>query len=226
MRGYLTCNGKPLRQLVISVMTSRAFTDDVLVIATHNAGKLSEISDFFASYPFLVVSAGDLGLSEPDETETSFTGNALLKARAAATESGKAALADDSGLCVDALDGAPGIYSARWAGPDKDFKVAMVAIENALNTSRKSNKSAQFVCALALVWPDGYEIVVEGQVSGQLVFPPRGTLGFGYDPIFQPHGHDISFGQMDPAVKHAMSHRADAFRQLISCCFAKHHDQI
>ena len=206
-------------------MTNRIFTDDVLVIATHNAGKLSEISTFFDSYPFQVLSAGDLGLAEPDETETSFTGNALLKARAAANASGKAALADDSGLCVEALDGAPGIYSARWAGPDKDFTVAMVAVENALNAAGKPSQLAQFVCALALVWPDGYEVVVEGQVSGQLVFPPRGTLGFGYDPIFQPHGHGVSFGQMEPAVKHAMSHRADAFRQLINRCFAQHHDQ-
>jgi len=206
-------------------MTDRAFSDDVLVIATHNAGKLREISALFADYPFHVVAAGDLGLAEPDETETSFTGNALLKARAAATASGKAALADDSGLCVAALDGAPGIYSARWAGPDKDFTVAMMAVENALKAAGKPDRAARFVCALALVWPDGYEIVVEGQVTGQLVFPPRGTLGFGYDPIFQPDGHDISFGQMDPAAKHAMSHRADAFRQLISRCFAPHHGQ-
>jgi len=134
-------------------------------------------------------------------------------------------LADDSGLCVAALDGAPGIYSARWAGPDKDFTVAMMAVENALNAAGKPDRAARFVCALALVWPDGYEIVVEGQVTGQLVFPPRGTHGFGYDPIFQPDGHDISFGQMDPAAKHAMSHRADAFRQLISRCFAPHHGQ-
>ena len=206
------------------MITGRNFTDDVLVIATHNAGKLSEISTLFAIYPFHVVSAGDLGLAEPAETETSFTGNALLKARAAATASGKAALADDSGLCVEALDGAPGIYSARWAGPNKDFGLAMVAVENALKAAGEPNRLARFICALALVWPDGYEIVVEGQVSGQLVFPPRGTLGFGYDPIFQPHGSDITFGQMDPAAKHAMSHRADAFRQLISRCFALHHD--
>ena len=207
------------------MITSRTFTDDVLVIATHNAGKLREISNLFAVYPFHVVSAGDLGLAEPDETENSFTGNALLKARAAATASGKAALADDSGLCVAALDGAPGIYSARWAGPDKNFGLAMVAVENALKAVGKPDRSAQFICALALVWPDGYEIVVEGQVSGTLVFPPRGVLGFGYDPIFQPHGSDISFGQMDPVAKHAMSHRANAFRQLISRCFALHHGQ-
>lgn len=206
-------------------MADRAFTDDVLVIATHNAGKLREISALFADYPFHVVSASDLGLAEPDETETSFTGNALLKARAAATASGTAALADDSGLCVAALDGAPGIYSARWAGPNRDFSVAMMAVENALNTAGNPDRSAQFVCALALVWPDGYEIVVEGQVTGQLVFPARGTHGFGYDPIFQPDDHNISFGQMDPAAKHAMSHRADAFRQLISRCFAPHHGQ-
>ena len=207
------------------MITSRTFNDDVLVIATHNAGKLSEISTLFKGHPFHIVSAGDLGLAEPAETETSFTGNALLKARAAATASGTAALADDSGLCVEALDGAPGIYSARRAGPDKDFGLAMAAVENALRATGETNRSARFICALALVWPDGYEVVVEGQVSGQLVFPPRGNLGFGYDPIFQPDGSDISFGQMDPAAKHAMSHRADAFRQLISRCFALHHGQ-
>ena len=204
-------------------MTDRMFTEDVLVIATHNAGKLHEIRALFADYPFSVVGAGDLGLAEPDETEPSFCGNALLKARAAATASGKAALADDSGLCVDALDGAPSIYSARWAGPSRDFSLAMSAVETALTQTGSSDYGARFVCALALAWPDGTHVVVEGQVTGTLVFPPRGDHGFGYDPIFQPDGHDISFAEMEPAVKHAMSHRADAFRQLIARCFANPH---
>ena len=204
-------------------MTDRKFAEDVLVIATHNAGKLREIGALFADYPFSVLGAGDLGLAEPDETEASFRGNALLKARAAASASGKAALADDSGLCVNALDGAPGIYSARWAGPNRDFGLAMAAVETALMQSESTDRGARFVCALALAWPDGSEVVVEGQVTGTLVFPPRGNRGFGYDPIFQPDGHDMSFAEMDPHAKHAMSHRADAFRQLIARCFAYPH---
>jgi len=204
-------------------MTDRKFAEDVLVIATHNAGKLREIGALFADYPLSVLGAGDLGLAEPDETEASFRGNALLKARAAASASGKAALADDSGLCVNALDGAPGIYSARWAGPNRDFGLAMAAVETALMRSESTDRGARFVCALALAWPDGSEVVVEGQVTGTLVFPPRGNRGFGYDPIFQPDGHDMSFAEMDPHAKHAMSHRADAFRQLIARCFAYPH---
>ena len=205
------------------MINSRTFTDDVLVIATHNAGKLSEISTLFAAYPFHVISAGDLGLAEPAETETSFTGNALLKARAAATASGTAALADDSGLCVEALDGAPGIYSARWAAPDCDFDKAMQRVFDELTRANADDMSAYFICSLALVWPDGDEVCVEGRASGQITWPPRGKLGFGYDAIFQPTGHSQSFGEMDPAAKHAISHRADAFAQLIAKVFTAHH---
>ena len=203
-------------------MTRRDFSEDTLVIATHNPGKLREISDLFSGYPFTVLSAGHLGLAEPEETEKTFTGNALLKARSAAIASGKPTLADDSGLCVTALDGAPGIYSARWAGPEKDFTLAMAAVETALRQTGTKDHSAWFSCALALVWPDGVEVVVEGRVSGTLVFPARGARGFGYDPIFQPEGHHITFGEMDPDTKHGMSHRADAFRQLIAQCFPRH----
>ena len=202
-------------------MTNRQFTEDTLVIATHNAGKMREIGALFAGFGIHILSAADLALAEPDETENSFTGNAILKAREAAMASGKSALADDSGLAVTALDGAPGVYSARWAGPDRDFNRAMDAVETALAKTGSTNHSAEFICALAIVWPDGYVVCVEGRVKGQLVFPARGTMGFGYDPIFRPNGHKISFGEMSPDAKHAISHRADAFAQLLSRCFGK-----
>jgi len=202
-------------------MTDRLFTEDTLVIATHNAGKMREIKALFSGFGINILSASELGLDEPDETDTSFIGNALLKARAAAMSAGQPALADDSGLCVTALDGAPGIYSARWAGPKRDFSLAMTAVETALAKTGNGDSSAEFVCALALVWPDGDEVCVEGRVKGQITFPPRGKHGFGYDPIFQPDGYQISFGEMDPDAKHAISHRADAFAQLLARCFGK-----
>ena len=202
-------------------MTDRQFTEDSLVIATHNAGKMREISALFARFDIDILSATDLGLAEPDETETSFTGNAILKAHAAAMASGKPALADDSGLAVAALDGAPGVYSARWAGRDRDFTLAMDAVKTALEKTGSTDHSAKFICALAIGWPDGDMVCVEGKVRGQLMFPARGTRGFGYDPIFQPDGHKISFGEMNPDAKHAISHRADAFAQLLARCFGK-----
>ena len=202
-------------------MADRQFTEDTLVIATHNAGKMREIGALFAGFDIHILSAADLGFAEPDETETSFTGNAILKAREAAMASGKPALADDSGLAVTALEGAPGIYSARWAGPDRDFSLAMKAVETALAKTSCADHSAEFICALAIVWPDGDVVCVEGRIKGQVTFPARGTMGFGYDPIFQPDGHKISFGEMNPDAKHAISHRADAFAQLLSRCFGK-----
>ena len=202
-------------------MADRQFTEDTLVIATHNAGKMREIGALFAGFDIHILSAADLGLAEPDETETSFTGNAILKAREAAMASGKPALADDSGLAVTVLEGAPGIYSARWAGPDRDFSLAMKAVETALAKTNCADHSAEFICALAIVWPDGDVVCVEGRIKGQITFPARGTKGFGYDPIFQPDGHKISFGEMNPDAKHAISHRADAFAQLLSRCFGK-----
>ena len=202
---------------------SRQFVEDQLVIATHNEGKLREIRTLFEGSKFCVISAGSLGLAEPEETETTFRGNALLKARAAASAAKLPALADDSGLVVVALDGAPGIYSARWAAPDGDFDKAMQRVHEELTQSNAIDMSAFFVCALALVWPDGYEVCLEGQVAGQIVWPPRGKFGFGYDAIFQPCGHSQSFGEMDPADKHAISHRADAFAQLIAQVFPAHH---
>lgn len=184
-----------------------------LVVATHNPGKVVEIAAILENR-FELVTAGSLGLGEPDETETTFVGNALLKARAAADASGLVALADDSGLSVKALDGAPGIFSARWAGPTKDFGLAMKKVEERLEEVGAEDVSAWFTSALAVAWPDGPVVVVEGRVDGTLVFPPRGANGFGYDPIFLPDGHTETFGEMDPAAKDAMSHRARAFAKL------------
>jgi XTP/dITP diphosphohydrolase len=184
-----------------------------LVVATHNPGKARELAEILENR-FELVSAGDLGLSEPDETETTFAGNALLKARAAAEASGLVALADDSGLSVAALEGSPGIYSARWAGPTKDFAMAMTKVEARLEEAHARDFAAWFTSALAVAWPGGPAVVVEGRVDGMLVFPPRGDRGFGYDPIFVPEGQDQTFGEMDPAAKDAMSHRARAFAKL------------
>ncbi len=184
-----------------------------LVVATHNPGKARELAEILENR-FELVTAGALGLAEPDETETTFEGNALLKARAAAKASGLIALADDSGLSVAALEGAPGIYSARWAGPDKDFALAMRKVEERLAAAGARDFSAWFTCALAVAWPDGPAVVVEGRVDGVLTFPPRGDRGFGYDPIFMPVGFDQTFGEVDPAAKDLLSHRTRAFEKL------------
>ncbi|MET1028679.1 MAG: RdgB/HAM1 family non-canonical purine NTP pyrophosphatase [Dongiaceae bacterium] len=197
---------------------ARRFEGGRLVIASHNPGKVREIHDLLAPYGADVVSAGTLGLPEPEETEDSFIGNAELKALAAAKASGLPALADDSGLAVTALDGAPGIYSARWAGPAKDFDLAMAKVIELLKPS--PDKSAQFVCALTLAWPDGHCDSFQGRVEGKIIDQKRGTQGFGYDPIFLPAGGKLTFGEMDAEAKHAISHRARAFRQLVAACFA------
>lgn len=189
-----------------------------LVAATHNPGKARELAELLDGR-FDLVAAGALGLAEPEETETSFAGNALLKARCAADASGLVALADDSGLSVRALDGAPGIYSARWAGPDKDFAAAMAKVEARLEAADGDDRAAWFTCALAVAWPDGPAVVVEGRVDGTLAFPPRGGLGFGYDPIFVPEGETRTFGEMAPAEKDALSHRARAFARLKAALF-------
>ena len=189
-----------------------------LVAATHNPGKAVELRALLENR-FDVVSAAELDLPEPDETETTFAGNALIKARAAADRSGLIALADDSGLSVAALDGAPGVYSARWAGPDKDFGVAMEKVEERLSQTGSEDASAWFTCALAVAWPKGPAVVVEGRIDGTLTFPPRGAFGFGYDPIFTPEGGEVTFGEMDPADKDAISHRARAFAQLKAALF-------
>ena len=199
---------------------ARRLTEKRIVVASHNAGKVREINDLLHPFGLEAVSAADLNLPEPDETEDTFIGNALLKARAAARASGLPALSDDSGLAVDALDGAPGIHSARYAGPDRDFDFAMARLNRDMTASGRPERTARFICALALVWPDGEEAAFEGKVEGEITFPPRGGHGFGYDPVFQPLGHSISFGEMDPTEKHGMSHRADAFRQLIAACLS------
>lgn len=202
---------------------ARKFTASELVLASHNAGKVREIRELLAPYGVTVLSAADLGLAEPEETGTTFAANAELKARAAAAASGKAALADDSGLAVHLLDGDPGIYSARWAGPERDFRLAMETVWHKLREKgarTDADRRAHFVAALSLAWPDGHCETVEGRVYGTLVWPPRGDRGFGYDPIFMPDGYDITFGEMDPDRKHDISHRADAFRKLTAACFA------
>lgn len=196
---------------------ARLFDGGKLIVASHNAGKVQEIRDLVAPFNIYVSSAADLNLPEPDENGNCFVANAKVKALAAVTSTNLPALADDSGLCVEALGGAPGIYSARWAGPEKDFAAAMVRIEKEL--AYKDNLRAQFVCALVLAWPDGHCESFEGRVAGTLTFPPRGTKGFGYDPIFIAEGHEITFAEMEPTDKHIISHRADAFRQLVSACF-------
>lgn len=190
-----------------------------LIAATHNPGKVRELSELLAKAGFTAVSAGELGLPEPEETADTFRGNAELKALAAAKASGEPALADDSGLSCDGLSGAPGIYSARWAGPEKDFRLAMQKVEDGLRAETSDDgevdKRASFVCVLSLAWPDGHVESFEGVVRGQLVFPPRGDKGFGYDPIFVPEGETETFGEMDQAKKHGMSHRAVAFEKLL-----------
>jgi len=184
-----------------------------LLVATHNPGKAVEIAALLDGN-YDVVTMSDQNLPEPDETETTFCGNALLKARHAAEASGLVALADDSGLSVRALDGAPGIFSARWAGPEKDFSHAMAKVEQRLEEIGSDDRAAWFTSALAVAWPQGPAVVVEGRVDGTLTFPPRGERGFGYDPVFIPEGHDQTFGEMDPAFKDGISHRARAFDLL------------
>jgi XTP/dITP diphosphohydrolase len=196
---------------------ARRFDGDKLIVASHNAGKAREIRELLAPFKIDVISAADLNLSEPEETGSTYIENAELKARAAATKAGLPALADDSGMDVNALNGAPGIYSARWAGPDKDFAFAMKRVETEMGSN--PDRGARFVCALSLAWPDGHCESFEGEIRGALVFPARGTKGFGYDPIFVADGYDVTFAEMEPHEKHAISHRVHAFRQLVSACF-------
>ncbi len=205
----------------MNARTHRRFEGGPLVIASHNPGKVREIADLLQPFGAAVTSAADLGLAEPVETGTTFDENAELKARAAAEASGVPALADDSGLVVAALAGQPGIHSARWAGPDKDFRAAMKKVEDELQGH--DDRRAHFACALALCWPDdgqgGHLEAFEGAVHGTLVWPPRGTRGFGYDPVFVADGHDVTFGEMTAAEKHKISHRARAFGKLVDACF-------
>jgi len=194
-----------------------------LVIASHNKGKLREIAELLAPYGIETVSAGALDVPEPAETGTSFVANAELKARFSADLTGLPALADDSGLCVEALGGEPGIFSARWAELEdgrRDFAEGMRRVHaKVAEKGPDAGRDAHFVCALSICWPDGHIESFEGRVDGILVWPPRGSNGFGYDAMFQPLGHDISFGEMKPDAKHAMSHRADAFAKLVAAVF-------
>ena len=202
----------------------RKLGSETLVIATHNAGKLKEISALLAPYGMNCVSAGSLGLPEPAETGTTFIENALIKARAAAEGSGLPALADDSGLCVDALGVRPGVYTADWAErqwfegqPGRDWYMAMGKVEGLLcEQGPDVDRSGRFVCVLAIAWPDGGSVVYEGEVRGSLTWPPRGALGFGYDPVFVRKGDTQTFAEIDPEAKHRISHRADAFAKLVA----------
>ncbi|CAO4156518.1 MULTISPECIES: RdgB/HAM1 family non-canonical purine NTP pyrophosphatase [Methylorubrum] len=209
-------------------MSAHRILSGKVVIATHNAGKLVEMRELLAPFGVEAVSAGELGLPEPDETGTMFSENAAIKAHAAAKASGLPAFADDSGLCVDALDGAPGLFSARWAGPAKDFSGAMARIADELDRRGATNRRAHFVSALVLAWPDGHTELFEGRVFGDLV-APRGQLGFGYDPMFRPEGMDRTFGEISSEEKHgvdwqsgnALSHRARAFVELARACLRR-----
>ena len=198
---------------------------DRLVVASHNPGKVKEIRELIAPFGIGTLGAAELGLPEPEETGTNFAQNAALKADAAMQLSGLPALSDDSGLCVEALDGAPGIYSARWAGPNKDFPLAMRRVEEELREKAVHDARAHFVCALAMAMPGAQTQIFEGCVFGTLTFPPRGDTGFGYDPIFVPEGHRFTFGEMDPAAKHAMSHRARAFAKFVASVMAPDTEQ-
>lgn len=196
----------------------RKLSEKKIVLASHNKGKLLEISALLEPLGISVVSAGDLGLSEPKETENNFAGNARIKAHFASKAAGLPALSDDSGLEVDALDGAPGVYTADWAetANGRDFPMAMQKVQTLLDKKEAPlPRTAKFVCTLCLAWPDGHDEVYRGEVSGQLVWPMRGDRGFGFDPVFMPNGHSITFGEMDPDKKHQMSHRADAFAKLL-----------
>ena len=196
---------------------TRMFESGKLVIASHNLGKVREIRELLLPFDVNVVSAGDLGLPEPVEDGLTFVANAKIKARSAALASGLPALADDSGLAVHKLNNEPGIYSARWAGPNKDFGTAMKRIQQKLKNF--DDKSAHFTCALTLCWPDRHAESFEGKVFGHMVWPPRGNKGFGYDPIFIANGMKVSFAEMQPKAKHAISHRAKAFKKLVKACF-------
>ena len=206
---------------------SRKLAPGKLLIASHNAGKVREIGELVRSHGMDVVSAAELDLPEPEETGTTFAENALIKAHAGAEGSGIVALADDSGLCVAALGGAPGVYTADWAeadtfegGPGRDWYMAMGKVEGKLaELGPETDRSAYFACTLALAWPDGHSEVFEGRAPGSLTWPPRGTLGFGYDPVFVPEGRDKTFAEIDPAEKHAISHRADAFAKMMKAVF-------
>lgn len=201
---------------------NRNLTGQKIVIATHNKGKLEEFAELLKPFGVSIFSAGGLGLAEPEETENNFRGNARIKALFAMTHSGLISISDDSGLCVDALDGDPGVYTADWAGPGRDWSMAMRLVEEKLQAAgatAPAKRKAQFKCTLCVMWPDGVERYYEGVAAGTLVWPPRGTLGHGYDPVFVPDGQNQTFGEMSHEVKNKISHRAHALEQLLSDLF-------
>jgi XTP/dITP diphosphohydrolase len=200
---------------------ARFFRGRKLVIASHNRGKVCEIGELLQPYKIDVIAAASLGLTEPVENGHSFAENARIKALASSIASGLPAIADDSGLVVHLLGGEPGIYSARWAGPDKNFHHAMAEVERRLRQAGSDDRGAHFTSALCLAWPDGHTEVFVGRIDGRLVWPPRGKNGFGYDPMFVADGYELTFGEMDPSEKHAISHRAEAFRKLVNVCFER-----
>ena len=203
---------------------TRRFTGDTLVVATHNRGKAAELAELLRDFNVHILSHADLGLEVPEETGTTFLDNAELKARAAAVTTGMPSLADDSGITVDALEGAPGIHTADWGGPDRDWMLAMRRVNEELDARGVAHtaeaRAAAFVCALALCWPDGHCERFLGRMPGHVVWPPRGTFGHGYDPMFVPAGHSTTFAEMAPAAKNQVSHRGHAFRQLVAACFS------
>jgi len=201
---------------------TRKFTGDQILVATHNAGKLQEMTELFAPFGVTVKGAAEMNLGEPEETENTFIGNARIKARAAVAATGLPALADDSGIEVEALDNAPGVYTADWAetGQGRDFMMAMTRANDEITAKGPdAPRTAQFRCTLVLAWPDGHDEVFEGVMPGQLVWPIRGAHGFGYDPMFIADGYAQTFGEMEASAKHAISHRAQAFKKLLSACF-------
>lgn len=200
---------------------ARKFTEKKLVIASHNEGKVREIRELLSSYDIEVISGAEFNLPEPEETGKTFLENAAIKSDFFAKETNLPSLADDSGLVVPALGGAPGIFSARWAGEKRDFSVAIEKVKEELTNkgTLPRGQAAHFICALSLTWPDGHREQFEGRVEGSLTFPPRGKKGFGYDPIFEPEGYGMTFAEMEGDDKHSISHRADAFNQLVSACF-------
>ena len=200
-------------------MTNRVFTHKKLVIASHNKGKIIEIADLFAPLNIEILSAYDFGLKEPEENGTTFEENALIKSTFVTQKTGLPSISDDSGICFYDLDGEPGIYSARWAGLNKDFNLAMSKINNAIKKIKNPSYDCHFICSLSISWPDEYDVTVSGQVNGKFTWPPKGNKGFGYDPIFKPLGYNMTFAEMNPLFKHKISHRSVAFNKLIDLCF-------
>jgi len=200
-------------------MSQRVFEGNKLVIASHNEGKIKEIRDLLKPLKIDVLSAKDFKMIEPDENGVSFEENALIKSSFVSKQSGLPSLSDDSGICFPDLNNSPGIYSARWAGKNKNFSLAMLKVYNGLKKLKKPTNKCFFICSLSLAWPDGYNVTVSGKVEGVFTWPPRGKRGFGYDPIFKPLGHNITFAEMEPDFKHDISHRSFAFKKLIDHCF-------